>query len=202
MASYSKGKCVDLKDPIALLIELQKILEPDEARFMAYGGLSLSLFGAPRFTRDADLAVSAAEIEGISQKIQVAFPLHHKALDAQPYGGLFITRFTLLGDGDKDDFNSVDLVFPRDKAYAIRALSRQMIGNLRDVKINIISPEDFVIFKVLSTRDIDLEDARRVLSSLGGSLDRELIESEIESLSQTTPDHPVLKRWQMISATH
>ena len=58
-----------------------------------------------------------------------------------------------------------------------------------------------MIFKVLSTRDLDLEDAVSVLRSLGPELDTGLIEREVDGLAGSVGSHPVRDRWEWIRGT-
>ena len=61
-----------------------------------------------------------------------------------------------------------------------------------------LAAEDFVLFKLLSTRDRDLEDAQSVTRSLGADLERERIEIEVERLAETTPEHDIAARWRRV----
>lgn len=94
--------------------------------------------------------------------------------------------------------NTLDLVEPRDPAYAARALGRSLTSTLRDREIRVLTPEDFVLFKVLSTRALDLEDAASVLRSLGEDLDRELLHGELDALAETVTAHPIRERWEQV----
>jgi predicted nucleotidyltransferase len=67
-------------------------------------------------------------------------------------------------------------------------------------ELRIVAPEDFVLLKVLSTRERDLEDARTVLSALAGRLDDELIDREANALAIEIADHDVLRRYSAIRA--
>jgi hypothetical protein len=62
-------------------------------------------------------------------------------------------------------------------------MNRPIRGSLDGQPLRIVSPEDFVLLKVLSTRERDLEDARIVLAALAGRLDDELIEREANTLA-------------------
>jgi hypothetical protein len=66
-------------------------------------------------------------------------------------------------------------------------------------KLAIVSPEDFVLLEVLSTRDRDLEDARTVLRALAGRLDTDLIADEAATLAVEIADHDVLGRYRAIA---
>jgi hypothetical protein len=52
---------IDLDDPIALMLVAASALERVGLEAAAYGGLTLGMYGEPRETRDADLAVAAAD---------------------------------------------------------------------------------------------------------------------------------------------
>jgi hypothetical protein len=99
------------------------------------------------------------------------------AFERVRFGGLWVSRITLLAGPDASGLNTLDLVEPRSMEYARRALSRALGSTLRSQPIRLLTPEDFVVFKVLSTRELDLDDARSVLLSVGAEIDRGLIES-------------------------
>jgi hypothetical protein len=120
------------------------------------------------------------------------------AFERVRFGGLWISRITLTGGADASGLNTLDLVEPRSIEYARRALSRALGSTLRAQPIRLLTPEDFIVFKVLSTRELDLVDARSVLASLGAEIDRGLIGSEIATLERETPDHPISERWRRV----
>jgi hypothetical protein len=95
-----------------------------------------------------------------------------------------------------DDLNTLDLVEPSDPDYAERALARSPAATLRRREIRVLTPEDFVIFKVLSTRELDLEDAVSVLRALGPDLDTGLVQREIDGLAESVGSHPIRDRWE------
>lgn len=55
-----------------------------------------------------------------------------------------------------------------------------------------------MVFKVLSTRELDLDGARSVLVSLGAEIDRGRIESELATLERETLGHPISERWRQV----
>ena len=57
---------------------------------------------------------------------------------------------------------------------------------------------DFVIFKALSTRERDLEDAASVMRQLRDRLEMTAIESEVARLASEIPDHDVSGRFTRI----
>jgi hypothetical protein len=108
-----------------------------------------------------------------------------------------ISRITLI---DGEELNTLDLVEPGDSAYAARALARSLPSTLRSREIRVLTPEDFVLFKLLSTRELDVSDAASVVQALGPELDSDLLRQEVELLARTVPSHPVRERWEQVRA--
>lgn len=97
--------------------------------------------------------------------------------------------------GGAAGLNVADLVEPRSPRFAREALRRAITGSLRGTSIRVLSPEDFILFKILSTRDRDLEDAATIFRALGPELDRSLIVAEANMLAAEIPDHDVAARF-------
>lgn len=191
---------LDLDDPTAVALAISQALCARRIEAALYGGLALAAYGEPRETRDADFAVagpaSAAATAAVADLgVQVVL-----ALDRQPFGGLLISRMTLAEGGGRTGLNVADLVEPRSSRFAAAALARAVPGVLRGVTIRVLSPDDFVLFKLLSTRDRDLEDASTVLRAADLSLDHVLIDSEVRRLAREIPDHDVTARLARLRA--
>ena len=75
-------------------------------------------------------------------------------------------------------------------------LARSLTGSLRHQPVRVVLPEDFVVLKILATRD--LEDAVTVVRSLADRIDMELIERELEALAIEIPDHDIMGRWRRV----
>lgn len=114
--------------------------------------------------------------------------------DRRRFGGQHVSRLTLVG-GTAGALNTADLVEPRSLRYAQQMLARSLNGSLREQALRVISPEDFVIMKILASRDRDLEDAAAVLRSLADRIDSELIERELAGLNSEIADHDIASRW-------
>src|SRR5262245_21161818 len=100
---------IDLNDPIPVTLAAARAFERAELDGLVYGGVALAMFGEPRETRDADLAVAAvsaasAQIALLTLGVTVVI-----AFEKIPFGGLTISRLSLLGGGK---LNTVDLVTP------------------------------------------------------------------------------------------
>jgi len=187
---------IDLNDPVAVLLAAFQALERAGIEAAAYGGLALAVYGEPRETKDADLAVaggvSAAQGEAALRAAGFDVIL---AFDRMLFGGQLVSRLTLIG-GAAGSLNTADLVEPRSSRYAHEVLARSLTGSLRQEPLRVVSPEDFVVLKILATRERDLEDAVTVVRSLANRIDMKLIERELEALAIEIPDHDLIGRWQ------
>jgi hypothetical protein len=187
---------MELTDPTALALDIAEVLGREGVRHALYGGLLLAAYGQARETKDADLAVVRADPAATSSLLARELGLHCTvAFDRRRFGGLAVSRITLI---EGDELNTLDLVEPIDPEYAARAIARSLATTLRKREIRVLSPEDFVIFKVLSTRELDLEDAASVLRTLGPDLDAGLLEREIGGLAASIATHAVRERWERV----
>lgn len=187
---------IDLDDPVALMLVAAAALERSGAECAAYGGLALGMYGEPRETRDADFAVTGVDLgrarlalADLGVEVVIAF-------SNVRFGGCDLSRLSLVGGSQ---VNTVDLVVPRSGRFAENVFRRAVTGSLRGQEIRATSPEDFVILKVLATRDRDLEDARSVIETQRARLDLALIRMEIQQLSDEIPDHDVRGRFARLS---
>lgn len=188
---------VNLADPTAVLIGASRALENAGLETATYGGLALAMYGEARETKDADLAVAGvtaadAEIALRSAGFDVLL-----AFDRVVFGGQHVSRLTLIG-GAAGSLNTVDLVEPRSRKYAARLQERALKATVRNELLRVVSPEDFVILKLLATRERDLEDARTIMRALAGRLDVSMIERELAELLTEIADYDFTGRWQRL----
>ncbi len=182
---------LNLDDPIAVLIAAAGAFQQSGIDALVYGGMALAMYGEPRETRDADLAVASVSIERARNALMTTGLTTVVAFSGTTFGGLSISRLTLVGGGK---LNMVDLVTPRSDRFANAMMQRPLRGTLEGQDLSVVSPEDFVLLKVLSTRDKDLEDARTIIAGLRGRLDERLMRDEGALLAAEIPDHPVAAR--------
>ena len=186
---------IDLNDPTAVLVAASKALKNANIETAAYGGLALAVYGEPRETKDADLAVAEAKTHDAELALGAAGFDVTLAFDRMQFGGQFVSRLTLVG---RSSTNTVDLVESRSTSYARRVIKRAVEGELRGEKIRVVAPEDFVILKILATRERDLEDAASVIHSVGRALDMVMVTEELALLAVELRDHDVAGRWRRI----
>jgi hypothetical protein len=191
---------VSLSDPVATALLAADGLERRGHRYALMGGLLMAAYGEPRETKDADIAVLELTPDLVKTALEAAGMPCAVTRSSQPgavVGGFWISRVTLLGD-DALGVNVLDLVRPRSDRYAATALTRAVRVPIRDRDVQALSPDDFVIFKALATRDRDVEDAASVLRRSRELLDFSLIDREVEALAVEIPDWDVRARWAAI----
>ena len=186
---------IDLDDPVALMLAASAAFVGAGIEAAAYGGLTLGMYGAPRETRDADLAVVGVAADTARNALDVIGVKVVVAFTDLKFGGCTLTRLSLVGGGQ---LNTVDLVTPRSKRYAVAMMSRSLSGTLRGQTIRVVTAEDFVILKTLATRARDLEDARSVVEKQGARLDETLMRHEIEALAVEIEDHDIRGRFAAV----
>ena len=186
---------IDLNDPVAVLLAATSALKNSQLETAAYGGLALAVYGEARETKDADLAVAGIETQQAQAALRGQGFDVILAFDRMKFGGQFVSRLTLV---DRGSTNTVDLVEARSRSYADRVLARAVVGELRGQTVQVVAPEDFVILKILATRDRDLEDAASVIRSVGTALDLKLVNDEIRSLSSEINDHDIEERHRRV----
>ena len=117
------------------------------------------------------------------------------AFEGRRFGGLAITRVALTGDAK---LNVVGFVTPRSARYAATLGMRALRGRLDGQELRVVAPEDFILLKVLSTRDRDLEDARSVVRALDARLDQAFLDAEATTLAAEIADHDVAGRYRAV----
>jgi hypothetical protein len=190
---------VDLDDPLHSAFLCVEAFDRAGLPYALCGGLALAAYGVPRETKDVDFAVvelsakrAGAALSAMGVSVAIAF-------ERVVFGGLTVGRVTLLGSRATTGLNVLDLVRPRSARFAAAVLSRAVEAPLQGRSIRVAGPEDFVLLKLLASRERDLEDARSVVARLGEALDRELVEREVVQLALEIPDWAVRGRWEQVA---
>lgn len=187
---------MDLDDPLSSALLCVEAFERAGLGYALCGGLALAAYGVPRETKDVDLAVVDLSAESARAALQALGLSAVVAFEKVTFGGLTVGRVTLLGGPDAEGLNVLDLVRPRSERFGAAVLARAITAPLRNRRLHVASPEDFLVLKLLASRERDLEDARSVLARLGPELDRTLVEGEIELLAREIPDWDARTRWK------
>jgi hypothetical protein len=189
---------MDLNDPTTVALLAADAFDAAGYAYALYGGLLTAAYGDPRETRDADLAIVDVALSDAANALAARGVRTAMAFDTVVFGGLWLSRLTLLETEAASGLNTIDLVRPRSDRYAAVAVERGVVSELRGRQIRVLTLEDFILFKTLSTRDRDIEDARAALRRNGPVLDAHLLDGEIAQLASELADVDVHGRWAMI----
>lgn len=185
---------MDLGDPTTAVLLAAEAFERAGLPYAVYGGLLLAAYGEPRETHDADLAVIHATAASAAEALRNVGAESRLVFERTRFGGLTVDRLTLLGAKADRGLCALDLVRPMSARYREEAVRRATTAPMRDRTVRVLVPEDYVLFKVLSTRARDLEDAASVLHRWGDDLDRKAIRREVETLAVEIPDFDIRAR--------
>jgi hypothetical protein len=145
---------------------LQKRLADAGVPSIVIGGVAVGVWGDPRVTRDVDLKVLLGRQD--ADRLLTILQPGYVSLLPDPKEAIRRQAMLFIEDADKI---RLDLLLA-DTPYDAEAVARgRAIEVLVGVTIIVCSPEDLVIYKLISTRPRDHEDARGVIRRQGDALD-------------------------------
>lgn len=152
-------------------------LDARKTPYMVIGGIANLVWGVPRSTLDIDVTVWVAEEreEDFIRELAGEF----EPLVEAPVQFAARTRVLPL---KTEDFR-VDVIFGG-LPYEQRAIARAGAIEMAGCSVRVCSPEDLVVHKIVSERARDREDARGIIRTLGGRLDRAYLDPIVEGLSR------------------
>ena len=164
---------------IHALKEVCSFLKNSKIEYMLVGGLAVGIWSRPRATVDIDFLISARidDSDALRQRLNesVRFVLIHN--EPITFEKISLLRATLKSNTDI----SVDFLFVDDD-FKSEALSRKVATQVADFPVNIATPEDLIILKLLSERQQDRLDAEGILEMQRENLDMEYIKKWSERL--------------------
>ncbi|MGB0386210.1 MAG: nucleotidyltransferase [Ardenticatenaceae bacterium] len=171
--------------------QIQKRLDEADVASAVIGALAVSIWGEPRLTRDADLRVflqrdQADYLVGLLEPDYVC-------LASEPENTLRQMGFLFVKDsaGVRIDLMLSDTIFDEEAIY--RARSVEVSSGLELV---VCSPEDLIVYKMISTRPRDWEDVKGVVRRQKGSLDDAYIINWLEEFELALDDSTLVNKYQ------
>ena len=126
--------------------------------YMLYGGLAAALWGEPRYTEDVDIVLFIPERKAFTFLRQAA--KHGFSVDEDlAVQQLQVSGWARLPFGEVKSPWHLDLTLG-DTPFDKSALERRKQVKLFDRPVWVASPEDLVVYKLVSSRDRDLMDLR------------------------------------------
>jgi hypothetical protein len=167
-----------MTDLEAGLAELATALDALQIGYALIGGLALSLWGEPRATLDIDVTVWVplesweAAVEALCRRLA--------AVPAAPQEFVRATHVLplLTSAGVRADVVFGEL--PAERDVVDRAVVKEAAG----VKVAVASVEDLIVMKLISERERDSEDARRLLRRFRSTIDRGYLKEKLEGVAE------------------
>jgi len=144
----------------------QRVLREAGIESVANGALAVNVWGRARATNDVDLKVGLErdQADTLLSALSPGYrPLGERPLDILQDVGFI---FTLDSSGNRIDFLLADIGF--DEEVLLRAVDVEVRPGL---VVRVCSPEDLIVYKMISTRARDHEDARTVVARQSDVLD-------------------------------
>jgi hypothetical protein len=178
---------------------LQQRLADAGVLSMVIGGVAVGLWGDPRATRDADLKV-LLERQDADRLLAVLAPDYVSLL---PNPREALRRQAMVFVQDPAGIR-LDLLLA-DTPYDVLAIQRG-----RDVEVakprtsqpgitlRLCSPEDLVIYKLISTRPRDHEDAQGIIRRQGQALDDDYVLNWLRQFEQALDDSTLVSEYKRL----
>jgi len=170
--------------------DLQNLLRQAGIDSMVVGGLAVAAWGEPRATKDADLKV-LLQREQAKQLLSVLTPVYELIAD-EPEKMLRQLGFVFARHPSGV---RIDLLLA-ETGFDLQAMKRwREIDPLPGISLTVCSPEDLIIYKMISTRARDQEDARGVIRLQAGNLDHDYVEDWLRQFELALDDSTLVQSY-------
>ena len=172
---------------------LQRRLSDAGIPSIVIGGVAVAVWGEPRVTRDVDLKVLLGRDD--ADRLLAVLAPDYVSLLADPRKALRQQAMVFVQDpaGIR-----LDLLLA-DTPYDVLAIQRGRDVELQPgVTIRLCSPEDLVIYKLISTRLRDHEDAQGVIRRQGSTLDDEYVLDWLHQFEQALDDSTLVAEYKSL----
>lgn len=182
-----------MENLIEALWALQERLRQAGIPSAVVGGIALSVWGEPRATRDVDVRVLLGREE--APRLLSALADQYVLLADDPQATLQRMGFLFVQDstGVRLDLLLADTEFDREVVRRARPIE---VGPGR--VIYVCSAEDLLIYKLISTRPRDHEDAASVVHRQGDALDDAYVEQWLRQFEEALDDSTLLQEYRRL----
>ncbi|MBI2267802.1 MAG: hypothetical protein HYU64_21980 [Armatimonadetes bacterium] len=175
------------------LVSLERIFKQAGLESIAIGALALSVWGKARLTRDIDVKILLGRDE--AARLVKALPSDYVLLSDEPAQTL--ERLGMLFVRDPGG-NRIDILLS-DVEFDVSAVKRFRKVEVRPgVSARFCSPEDLIIYKLISTRPQDHADAESVIRRQGNTIDEEYILYWLKRFEQALDDSTLLDKFRLM----
>jgi len=180
-----------VKNLFESIISLEERLHHAGISSVVIGGVAVGVWGEPRVTRDVDVKVLLGRNH--ASRLLEILGADYMPLQSDPLPAL--TRTGILFVQDKSG-TRLDLLLS-DTEFDIQAIHRAKVVELAyRLKAHICSAEDLIIYKIISTRPRDREDAASVVHRQENTLDDEYVLQWLREFEQALDDSTLVADYQ------
>lgn len=155
-----------MASPRDVLLAALDTIEAGGFDYLLYGGLAAALWGEPRYTEDVDLVLFLSErhaFKFLREAAKHGFSVEEDLAIQQ----LQVSGWARLPFGDRRSPWHLDLTLG-DSPFDRSALTRKRRVALFEREVWVASPEDLLIYKLVSWRDRDVMDAHAIVKRQKG----------------------------------
>jgi hypothetical protein len=157
------------------------------------GGIAVAVWGDPRVTRDVDLKVLLSRAE--AERLLHLLGSDYASLLPDPRQALRQQAMVFVQDALG---TRLDLLLA-DTPYDVTAVQRGVDKEVQpDFTLRVCSPEDLVIYKLISLRPRDREDAQSVIRRQGPSLDDDYVLSWLQQFERALDDSTLAREYRRL----
>ncbi len=149
-----------MSDPRSVFLAAVEAAESGPFPYMLYGGLAAGLWGEPRYTEDVDIVLFIPERDAL-RFLRAAAKAGFAVDESLAIQQLQVSGWARLPLGGEKSPWHLDITLG-DSPFDRSALARRRQVTLFGKQAWVASPEDVVIYKLVSGRDRDLMDVRQI----------------------------------------
>jgi hypothetical protein len=182
-----------MENLIQSIVALQRRLSNSDIPSIVIGGVAVAAWGDPRVTRDVDLKVRLERDE--ADRLLAVLSPDYKSLLPDPRQALKKQAMVFVQDPAG---TRLDLLLA-DTPYDMAAIERGRDVELQPgATVRMCSPEDLVIYKLVSTRPRDREDAQGVIRRQGGNLDDAYVLDWLRQFERALDDSTLVAEYKRL----
>lgn len=177
------------------VVALQERLRQAGILSAVIGGVAVGVWGEPRVTRDVDIKVLLGR-DAASRLLEEIGP-DCVPLQAEPLEALTRTGILFVRDaqGTRLDLLLSDVSFDAEAIRRARDVTLQP-----GLVASVCSPEDLIVYKLISTRQRDHDDAESVVRRQGKALDDEYVLTWLRRFEQALDDSTLVATYRQMRA--
>jgi len=192
LAALNRRNGASMQNLIRSVVDIQQRLEKAGIPSVVIGGLAVSVWGEPRLTRDVDLKVLGRREERgrLLQLLADCTPLHADPDEAFRRHGI---AFFHDPNGTRVDVMLAETSF--DETAIGRA---RMIEMQPGLFVRVCSPEDLIIYKMVSVRPQDRSDVEGIIRRQGDTLDDDYVLDWLRQFEQALDDSTLVVEYRRL----